>query len=158
MQVIVRAAILYLFLVVVIRLIGRKSLAELGSFELVLLIVMGDLIQQGVTQQDYSVIGAMLAVATFTLLTIALSYITFRWRRVRPALEGAPVVVVMRGRPVEGVLRRIRVSTDDLKVAAREQGIADLRQIDLGVMEADGKFSFMRRDEAPPHEQEEAKH
>jgi uncharacterized membrane protein YcaP (DUF421 family) len=148
---------MYLFLVIVIRLIGRKSLAELGSFELVLLVVMGDLIQQGVTQQDYSVIGAMLAVATFALLTIALSYITFRWQRARPALEGTPVVVVWNGRPVENVLRQIRVSIDDLKVAAREQGIADLRQIDLGVMEADGRFSFLRRDEAPPHEQEETK-
>ena len=155
MQIVLRAAFLYAFLVIVIRIMGRKSLAELSSFELVMLVVMGDLIQQGVTQQDSSIFGAMLAVSTFALLTVGLSYATFRWRRMRPVLEGTPVVVVWKGRPAEDVLRRVRVSTDDLKVAAREQGIADLRQIDLGVMEADGRFSFLRHDEAPPHEQEQ---
>ena len=83
---------------------GRRELSEMSAFELVLLVVMGDLIQQGVAQQDNSVVGAMLAVSTFALWTLAFSYATYRWNRVQPIIEGVPAVVVQDGRPLTKVL------------------------------------------------------
>jgi len=149
-QIIVRSVVLFLFVWFVTRAVGRKELAGLSSFELILLIVMGDLIQQGVTGDDRSVVGAMLAVATFGLLTLAISFVSFKWSRAGTVVEGVPVVILRDGEPLEAVLKIERLTEDEVKDAAREQGIADLREIDVGIMESDGKFSFLRKDRSRP--------
>jgi uncharacterized membrane protein YcaP (DUF421 family) len=152
MQIIVRALVLFLFVWFVTRAMGRKELSELSSFELILLVAVGDLIQQGVTGDDRSLTGAMLAVTTFALLTVALSYLQFKFARLRPRLEGTPVLIVVRGEPQMDAIAVERLTLDDVKDAAREQGIADLAQVRIGVLEADGKFSFLREDDVrkPP--------
>jgi uncharacterized membrane protein YcaP (DUF421 family) len=149
MQIIVRALVLFLFVWFVTRAMGRKELAELSSFELILLVAVGDLIQQGVTGDDRSLVGAMLAVTTFALLTVTLSFLQFRWRRLRPRIEGTPVVVVLHGEPQAEALGIERLTLDEVRDAAREQGIADLANVRIGVLEADGKFSFVQEDDAP---------
>ena len=80
MEIVLRAAVIYVFLWIVTRVIGKKELAELSAFELVLIVTIGDLVQQGVTQEDMSVTGAMLAVGTIALLVVGTSYVGFRWR------------------------------------------------------------------------------
>ena len=152
MQIIVRALVLFLFVWFVTRAMGRKELSELSSFELILLIAVGDLIQQGVTGDDRSLVGAMLAVTTFALLTVLLSYLQFRFKRLRPTLEGTPVIVVLHGEPQTEMIEIERLTVDDVLDAARQQGIADLAQVRVGVLESDGKFSFLREDDAskPP--------
>jgi uncharacterized membrane protein YcaP (DUF421 family) len=147
MEIVIRSAALYLFVLLVTRALGRKELGQLSSFELILLVVMGDLIQQGVTGDDRSVVGAMLAVTTFALLTLGISFVAFRWRRTRPLLEGIPVVVIRDGQPLEEVLRVERLTLEELKDAAREQGVADLSEVRVGILEAEGKFSFLKTDE-----------
>jgi uncharacterized membrane protein YcaP (DUF421 family) len=144
MEIVIRSAALYLFVFLVTRAMGRKELGQLSSFELILLVVMGDLIQQGVTGDDRSVVGAMLAVTTFALLTVAISFAAFRWRRTEPLLEGIPVVVIRDGKPLDEVLRVERLTLEELKDAAREQGVADLSQVRVGILEAEGRFSFLR--------------
>ena len=146
MEIVIRSAALYAFVFLVTRAMGRKELGQLSSFELILLVVMGDLIQQGVTGDDRSVVGAMLAVTTFALLTVAISFAAFRWRRTEPILEGIPVIVVRDGQPLEEVLRIERLTLDELKDAAREQGVVDLSEVKLGILEAEGRFSFLRED------------
>jgi uncharacterized membrane protein YcaP (DUF421 family) len=155
MQIVIRALVLYAFVYLVLRAVGRKELSELTSFELVILIVLGDLIQQGVTGDDRSITGAALAVATFALLTVALSYTSFRFKKLQPTLDGEPAIVVLHGKVQHKLLATQRLDEDDVKEAAREQGIADLDEIDVGVLEADGKFSFLRHDgERPPMREE----
>ena len=114
------------FVFLVTRVMGRKELGKLSSFELILLVVVGDLIQQGVTGDYRSVVGAMLAVATFALLIVVISFAAFRWRRIEPLLEGTPVVVIRDGQPLEDVLRVERLTLEELKDAARQQGVADV--------------------------------
>jgi uncharacterized membrane protein YcaP (DUF421 family) len=150
-QIIVRSLALFLFVWIVSRGMGRKELSELSSFELILLIVMGDLIQQGVTGDDRSVTGAMLAVATFAILTVTFSYLSFRSRRVARITEGRPVIILRDGRLFEDIISVERLTVDEVKDAAREQGIADLERVRLGVLESDGKFSFIREDERRSH-------
>jgi len=147
MQIIVRAMVLFLFVWFVTRAMGRKELAELSSFELILLVAVGDLIQQGVTGDDRSVVGAMLAVTTFALLTVGLSYLQFKFSKLRPRLEGTPVIVVVHGELQNDALNVERLTADDVQDAAREQGIPDLAEIRMGILEADGKFSFLREDD-----------
>ncbi len=106
---------------------------------------MGDLVQQGVTQQDYSVTSAVLAVGVFSLLTVALSLINSRWRRLRPITTGVPLVIVQDGEPVLTNLRSERISIDDLMSAAREQGVERFADIRVAVLETNGRISFFTR-------------
>src|SRR5947207_15964472 len=93
MDIALRATVLYFFVVFVTRVIGRRELSSLSPFDLILLIVLGDAIQQGLTQDDYSVTGALIAVSTIASLQVFTSYLSFRSQRARKVLEGLPIVV-----------------------------------------------------------------
>ena len=150
MEIVLRAAAIFSFLWVLTRVIGKKELAEMSAFELVLIVTIGDLVQQGATQEDMSVTGAMLAVGTIALLVVAMSYVGFRWPRSKRVIEGVPVVVVDRGRLVDVVIETERLTPDEVVSAARAQGIDDLSQVDYGVLEPNGGFSFVRFDRQRP--------
>ena len=147
MEIILRATVIFTVLWLVTRVVGKRELGQLSAFELVLLVTMGDLVQQGVTQEDYSLTGAVLAVATFALLSVLLSYVSWRFPRTRSAVEGQPAVVVRDGRMQGDVMRMERLPDTDLMEAARKQGIRDLADVDLAVLENDGSVSFFRRED-----------
>lgn len=144
MELVVRASVVFWLLWWLLRASGKRELAEMTPFELILLMVMGDLIQQGVTQEDMSVTGAALAVSTMMLWTIALSYATFRWPRAGRVLESTPTIVVRDGAIDHRMLRIHRLRRDDLFDEARNAGIADLTDVRFAILEADGKLSFIR--------------
>jgi uncharacterized membrane protein YcaP (DUF421 family) len=152
MEIVIRATIIYFFLWIVVRGIGKRELAEMSAFDLILLVVIGDLVQQGVTQEDFSLTGAAMAVGTFAFWVIVFAYAQFRSPRARRMLNGTAAIVVRDGIPLERVLALQRVSLDDLKMAARQQGIADLRDVRLAVLEPEGRFSFIQRSGQPPNE------
>jgi len=141
-ETIVRAAVVFLALWLVTRVVGRSTLGELSSFELIVFVTMGDLVQQAVTGQDSSVTGAVLAVGTMAALTIGLAWLNARSRRLHAIVTGRPIVIVSRGEPDRGALRRERLAYDDLLGAARQQGIDDLAKVRLAVLEPNGKISF----------------
>lgn len=147
MDVVWRAVTIYVFLFLFTRALGKRELSEMSAFELIVLVTIGDLVQQGVTQEDYSVTGAVLAVSTFGFLSLVGSWLGFRHRRLRPLLEGQPVVVVHEGRWLDEVLHVERLHREEVLEAARNQGIADLAGVRLGVLEPDGRFSFVRYDD-----------
>ncbi len=150
MEIVWRAAAIYFFLWFITRVIGKRELGQMSAFELVLLVTMGDLIQQGVTQEDFSVTGAMLAVGTFALLIVFFSYVSWRFKGSRQALEGMPVVVIKDGRMLEKAMRYERLSDSELKEGLREQGIDDMSTVSVGVLEPDGKFSFFTEKDHEP--------
>lgn len=147
MEIVVRAAVIWLFLWAVTRAVGRSTLGELSTFQLLMFVTMGDMVQQGVTQQDYSVTGAILAVSTFAVITVGVSFANQRWQRLRPITHGVPVVILRDGTPDLKALSSERLSINDLYAAAREQGIRRLSDLDLAVLEADGKISFFTSSE-----------
>lgn len=142
MEIVFRALVVFLFLWLVTRIVGRSTLGEISTFQLIVFITMGDLVQQSVTQQDYSVTGSMLAVSTFTLLTILISWANTRWRRARPVTQGIPVLLVVDGEPQLDMMRRERLSIDDLYSEARQDGIERLSDVRLAVLETNGQVSF----------------
>lgn len=147
MEIAIRAVVMFVFLWGVTRAVGRSTLGELSTFELLLYVTMGDLVQQAVTQQDYSVTGGTVAVSVFALMTALLSWVQWRFPRVRGVVSGTPVVVVRDGSMLEPAMRQQRLSSTDLVTAARQQGIRDIRDLDLAVLEADGKISFFTRED-----------
>lgn len=154
MEIVIRASILYFLIWGLIRALGKRELSEMSAFELVLLVTIGDLVQQGVTQEDYSITGAFLAIGTLGFWILVWSYLSFRFPRTRGAIEGRPVVVVQEGKVQREALHIERITLDELKDAAREQGIADLRAVQLGVVEASGKFSFLTYEDVDRRQRE----
>ena len=149
MELVYRAIVIYFFLWFITRVIGKKELGSMSPFELVLLVTMGDLVQQGVTQEDYSVTGAMLVIGTFALLLVFFSWVSFRFKRTRSTLEGMPVVVVQDGDMRKEVMKYERLDEDELFEALREQGIDDLSKVRVGVLEPDGRYSFFTDEDHP---------
>lgn len=146
MEIVIRAAVVFFFLWVVTRAVGRSTLGELSTFELLLYVAMGDLVQQAVTQQDYSLTGGVLAVSVFATLTVALNWAQWRFPRARPVINGTAIVVARDGRLLDDAMRQQRLSDTDFAAAARQQGIRDLTSVELAILEADGKISFFSRD------------
>jgi uncharacterized membrane protein YcaP (DUF421 family) len=143
MDLVFRATAIFFFLYLVTRVIGRRELASLEPFDLILLVVMGDLVQQGVTQDDYSVTGALTVVATFSALTVFVSWMNFRSRRLRLALDGQPIVLVMDGNVLEGNLKRERMTLEELEAEARLQQAESIDDVKLAVMETGGNISVI---------------
>jgi len=144
-DVVLRATIAFFFILLLTRIVGRRELVTLEPFDLILLVVLGDLIQQGVTQSDYSVTGLILAAGTIALLTVAVSYVSFRFPRTRPLLEGQPIVVVQDGNVLEKNLRRERLTREELAAAARLQQIPSLQEVSWAILEKSGQISFIKK-------------
>lgn len=142
MDTVLRALIIFAILWVVIRLTGKREVAQLSAFDMILLVTVGDLVSQGVVQEDYSLTTAVVAVATFSGASILLAWLGFRFPRARPVIEGRARVAVRDGEPILDVLNAERLTIADLHEACREQGIKRLRDIELCVLETDGSFSF----------------
>ena len=143
MDLVVRAAVAFLFVYFLTRVIGRRELSSMEPFDLIMLVMIGDLVQQGVTQNDFSVTGAFLVGGTIALMTVAVSYTSFRFPRLRPLLDGEPVIVVEDGRPIDRNLRRNRITLEELAAAGRQEGIDSLEQVRWAVLETNGQLSFI---------------
>jgi uncharacterized membrane protein YcaP (DUF421 family) len=143
MDLVLRTTFAFVFIFLMSRLIGRRELGKMQAFDLILFIVIGDMVQQGVTQSDYSVTGLTIVVSTIALLTVFLSYVSFRFPRVRPLLEGEPVVVLEDGQLIDENLKRTRLTLDDIEEAARLEQIASLDDVRWAVFENGGSISFI---------------
>jgi uncharacterized membrane protein YcaP (DUF421 family) len=124
---------------------GRRELSSLSPIDLVLLIVLGDAIQQGLTQDDYSVTGAVIAVSTIAAVQVLISYVSFRSKRARRVLEGEPIVIVQDGKLIERNMRRERLTEDEVAEEMRKQQIATVDGVAWGILESDGTMSFISK-------------
>lgn len=145
MDIVIRSALVFLALFFVIRVTGKRQIAELSAFDLILLVTMGDLIGQTVLQEDYSLTAGLLAVSTFGILTVAFSWLAYFVPRARPVLEGEPTVIVRDGAFLRDTARHELIPYNDLLEAARSKGIRNIDEVELAVLEANGSISFFTR-------------
>lgn len=146
MQTVVTSVLAFALIWVVLRVVGKRELSQLSAFDFVILVVLGDLVAEGVVAEDTSLTGAVIAVATFGLLTVALSWLSWRLpSRARPLFEGTPTLLIKDGELIEEALRIERLEINDLHEAARADGIRDLKDIEWAVLEADRIFSFFQQ-------------
>jgi uncharacterized membrane protein YcaP (DUF421 family) len=143
MDLVLRAIFAFFFVLFLTRVVGRRELSSMEPFDLIMLVVIGDLIQQGVTQNDFSVTGLVLVAGTIGVLTVLVSYAGFKFRRLRPVLEGEPLVLVEDGKVIERNLRRERITQEELAAAARQQQISSLDGVRWAVLETSGQVSFI---------------
>jgi uncharacterized membrane protein YcaP (DUF421 family) len=143
MDLVLRAIVLFAFMYLLTRVMGRRELSSFEPFDLILLIVLGDSIQQGLTQDDYSVTGAVIAVGTIAVLQVVVSYTSFRFRWARSFLNGDPIVLVQDGEVIERNLKRERITREELAEQARGQQITTLADVQWAVFEPSGSISFI---------------
>jgi uncharacterized membrane protein YcaP (DUF421 family) len=145
MDLVLRTGAVFFFLLLLTRVIGRRELSSLEPFDLILLIILGDAVQQGLTQDDYSVTGAILVVGTFAVLQVFVSWVSFRFPKSRPILDGEPIIVLQDGKLIDRNLKRERLTPEELAVAARRQGIASFDQVQWAVLETSGELTFIKK-------------
>jgi uncharacterized membrane protein YcaP (DUF421 family) len=145
MDIVLRAAVVFVFVVILTRVIGRRELGSLAPVDLILLIILGDALQQGLTQDDYSLTGAVLVVGTLAVLQVFTSWVSFRFPFTRRLLEGEPLIVVEDGKPIERNLRRERLTVEEVTESARLHEIGSLDEVRWAVLERNGEISFLKK-------------
>ena len=143
MDLVLRAAAAFAFIFLLTRVVGRRELSSMEPFDLILLVVIGDLVQQGITQSDYSVTGILIVLSVMGLLTVAVAFLNFKIPWLRSALEGRPVVLIENGSVIEANMRRERLTLSELAAEARMQQIDSLQEVRLAVLETSGRISFI---------------
>ncbi len=144
MEIVARATVIFFVVFLLTRGLKKRALAEMSPFEMILLVTLGDIVQQAVTQEDYSLTGAILAAGTFGFWVTAMTWATWRSRRLRKIIEGVPIVIVQDGRPVDSALELEQMPLDEVLEAARQQGVGDLGDIHLAVLEPSGRISIIK--------------
>jgi uncharacterized membrane protein YcaP (DUF421 family) len=145
MDLVLRAVVVFAFVLLLTRVIGKRELGSLQPIDLILLIVLGDALQQGLTQDDYSLTGALLVVSTIAVLQVFVSWVAYRFPRSRPVLEGEPIIILQDGRLIERNLRRERLTENDVAEEARKQQIAHLADVRFAVLETSGTITFIQK-------------
>jgi uncharacterized membrane protein YcaP (DUF421 family) len=143
MDLVFRATVIFFFIFLITRIAGRRELSSLEPFDVILLVVLGDLVQQGITQSDESVTGTLIVISTITLLSVAVGWASFRSGRLRLVTEGQPIILVQDGQIVERNLRRERLSQGDVEEEARRQQFASLEDVRWAILEKEGSISFI---------------
>ncbi len=158
MDIVLRATVIFVALYLLVRLMGKRELGQMTPFELIVLIVIGDLIQQGVTQNDFSLTGAIIAIATIAFLAMVMSWASYLWPWAERLLEGEPRVIVRDGELLTANLRRNRLTRAEIESEMRLAGIGRMKDVAWAILETRGKISFIQRspgardeaDEEPP--------
>ena len=143
MDLVLRTVFVFFLILIVTRAVGRRELSSMEPFDLILLVIIGDLVQQGVTQSDYSLTGTTTVITTLATLVVATAYLSFRFRPLRPILEGEPTLLIADGRVLEKNLRRQRMTHEELRAEARQQSIRTLEDVHYAVLETNGRVSFI---------------
>ncbi len=146
MDIILRATVLFFIMYLLLRLLGKRELNQMTPFELVMLIVMGDLVQQGITHNDFSMTGAALAIGTMGFWALTLSWASYLFPTAERLLEGVPRVLVQDGKPIDANMHSNRITRSELEIEMRLAGIARMEEVSWGILEPNGKISFIGRE------------
>lgn len=148
MEIVLRASAMFAVIYLLVRLLGKRELGQMTPFEFIVMVVIGDLIQQGVTQNDMSLTGATLAIGTFAFWGLVLSWLSYLSPRAARALEGEPRVIIRHGELLQANTRRDRLTRGEIESEMRLAGIASMAEVAWAVLEPNGKISFIKREGA----------
>lgn len=146
-----RAIVIYLILLLVFRLTGKRALSQITIFDFVLLLIISEAAQQGLVGEDYSVTGAVVVILTLIVTDIAFSLLKQWSPSLAKAVDGAPLLLLDQGRPLKDRMDKERVSEDELRDAARElRGLERIEQVKYAVLEQDGQISIIPWEQPGP--------
>lgn len=149
LELLLRPLLVYLVLLLAFRVSGKRELSQATLFDLLILLLISNVVQNAMIGADDSVGGAAVGVAVLLLLTFGLNKLTTRSRRARQILEGSPTLLVFGGKIIDKAMKSENVSRNDLLTALREQGVATLAEVRYAVLELDGQISVIKEASSP---------
>ena len=150
LQIVLRTGVIYLLVLIGVRLSGKREVGQMTPFDLTLLLLLSNSVQNAMTGPDTSLLGGAVAASTLLILNYLVANVSGGNRRLRRLIEGQPSLLVHDGKPVEEHMAREHVSMDELHRALREHGINSCDQVALAVLEVDGSISCLKYDEIKP--------
>lgn len=145
-QFVLRAAAVYIVLLVLIRLSGKRTMGQFTPFDMLLIVLLGNAVQNSLLGKDTSLVGGILLATTLIALNWLLGFVTARSRHAERMIEGEPVVLARKGKLYEAALKRELVSRADFYEAMREQGCTDIAEVKLALLETNGQISIVAKD------------
>ncbi|HTY38110.1 MAG TPA: YetF domain-containing protein [Bacteroidota bacterium] len=149
-EIILRTAIVYFVILVGIRLTGKREIGQMTPFDLALLLLISNAVQNAMTGPDTSVSGGIVAAGTLLLLNAAVNQIVWRNKKVRKLVEGSPTLLIRHGKILKQNLEVEKLTVESLTQALREHGVASVSDVSVAVLEIDGSISVLKNDEVPP--------
>ncbi len=156
MDIVLRATAMFAILYILLRMLGKREVGQLTTFELVVIVVLGDLIQQAVTHNDFSITGATLAIGTFAFWGLVMSWLSFKSPRIEKLLDGEPRVIVRDGEILDANMRRDRLTRTELLSEMRLAGIARVEDVAWAILETQGRISFIEKSDKRPNRTDDA--
>ena len=143
LQIIFSAIAVYIFLVLAVRLFGKKELAQLSVFDLVFILLISNAVQNAMVLGDNSLIGGLLAALALFVVNFAMKYLQFRFPGFSRALQGEPIMLIYHGEILESHLKVAKITRDEVLEAIREHGVSSEKEVDLAILEVDGNISVL---------------
>jgi len=150
LQIVLRTGVVYMLVLIGVRLSGKREVGQMTPFDLVLLLLLSNSVQNAMTGPDTSLAGGAVAAATLLSLNYLVAYLSGSNANLRRVIQGEPSLLVHDGTVIESHMARERVSMDELNRALREHGISSVDQVALAVLEVDGSISCLKYDEIKP--------
>lgn len=148
-EIVLRTAIVYFVILVGIRLSGKREVGQMTPFDLALLLLISNAVQNAMTGPDTSVTGGIVAAVTLLVINGVMTQVVWKNRKVRKFVEGTPTLLIRHGKLIEEHLAKEKVSVDALTQALREHGVASVSDVSVAVLEIDGSISVLKNDEVP---------
>lgn len=148
-EIVLRTAIVYFVILIGIRLTGKREIGQMAPFDLALLLLISNAVQNAMTGPDMSVSGGIVAAVTLLVLNAAVTRVVWKNRKMRRFVEGTPTLLIRNGKIIQENLNRERVSADELTQALREHGVASVDDVSVAVLEIDGSISVLKNEEVP---------
>ena len=143
LRIILSSVIVYIFIILMIRLFGKKELAQLSVFDLVFILLISNAVQNAMVLGDNSLVGGLAAAGALFCLNFLLKYLQFRFPKFSKVVQGDAIMLVYHGRMIDKHMRIARVSSDELMEAIREHGVKSISDVDLAILEVDGNISVL---------------
>lgn len=146
LRIVLSTVIIYLFIIIAIRLFGKKELAQLSVIDLVFILLISNAVQNAMVLGDNSLIGGMIAAGTLFVVNYILKYLQYRFPQFSKALQGDAIMLVYKGKVIESHMRLAKITSNELLEAIREHGVQDVSEVDLAILEVDGNISVLSHD------------
>jgi uncharacterized membrane protein YcaP (DUF421 family) len=143
METVARVLFVYLFLMVALRLLGKREFGEMAPFDLVVLLLLPEIFAQAILREDFSMANAVVAASTLFTLVLLTSFASYRWKKVGDVVGGQPTVLASEGSLIPGAMDRERVSPDEVIAAVRDAGLEELGQVKFVILQSDGRLAVV---------------
>lgn len=149
LEIALRTIIIYIVVLLGIRLTGKREVGQMAVFELVLILLLANAVQNAMTGPDTSLAGGVVAACTLLITNAIVTRVSSRSRKLRAALEGTPTVLILKGKMVTKNMEKEHIANEELEQALREHGISTAADVGIAVLEVDGSISVLKKDELP---------